>query len=368
MSSPRTAASTSWSRPRGSSSGATAEDVADDTWRRVLDVNLNGTFWCARAAGRAMIDAGHGGRIVLIGSINSRIALGGQAAYCASKGGVAMLGAALAVDWARHGITVNTVGPGVVDTPMSARSLGDADRRGMLMGRTPLGRPADPADRGGRRLPRVPGGELSDGCLRARRWRLAGRLSDGPVRVDRVQTNARSRAHMKDKVLDVHVNLATGERSWESFATGDCYRTESITVTETHVVGWAGLTGDWVPLHVDAEYAATTDFGQRIAHGPLTLALALGLVTRTGIFGMSVLAWLGLDNVRLPRPVLLGDTITTEVVVQRDPADVEARSRAGGPRVRRPQPARRDGDDVHQHADPQDGPRDGGAGRVSEGS
>ena len=100
--------------------GGTAEDVADDTWRRVLDVNLNGTFWCARAAGRAMIDAGHGGRIVLIGSINSRIALGGQAAYCASKGGVAMLGAALAVDWARHGITVNTVGPGVVDTPMSA--------------------------------------------------------------------------------------------------------------------------------------------------------------------------------------------------------------------------------------------------------
>ena len=126
--------------------GGPAEDVADDTWRRVLDVNLNGTFWCARAAGRAMIDAGHGGRIVLIGSINSRIALGGQAAYCASKGGVAMLGAALAVDWARHGITVNTVGPGVVDTPMSARSLGDADRRGMLMGRTPLGRPADPAE------------------------------------------------------------------------------------------------------------------------------------------------------------------------------------------------------------------------------
>ena len=121
---------------------------------------------------------------------------------------------------------------------------------------------------------------------------------------------------MKDKVVAVHANLAaTEERSWESFATGDRFRTESITVTETHVVGWAGLTGDWVPLHVDAEYAATTEFGQRIAHGPLTLALALGLVTRTGIFGMSVLAWLGLDNVRLPLPVLLGDTITTEVVV-----------------------------------------------------
>jgi NAD(P)-dependent dehydrogenase (short-subunit alcohol dehydrogenase family) len=126
--------------------GGAAEDVADDTWRRVIDVNLNGTFWCARAAGRAMIEAGNGGRIVLIGSINSRIALAGQAAYCASKGGVAMLGAALAVDWAGHGITVNTVGPGVVDTPMSARSLGHAERREMLMSRTPLRRPADPGE------------------------------------------------------------------------------------------------------------------------------------------------------------------------------------------------------------------------------
>ena len=125
------------------------------------------------------------------------------------------------------------------------------------------------------------------------------------------------------------------ERSWESFGVGDRYRTRAITVTETHVVNWAGLTGDWVPLHVDAEYAAATAFGERIAHGPLTLALALGLVTRTGIFGDCVLAWLGLDEVRLPLPVRFGDTIHAEVVVQRDPADVEARSRARRARLRR---------------------------------
>ena len=123
--------------------GGAADQLSVDAWRRVLDVNLNGTFWCARAAGKAMIDAGGGGRIVLIGSINSRIALAGQAAYCASKGGVAMLGAALAVDWAEHGITVNTVGPGVVDTPMSADSLADPARAALLMARTPLRRPAD---------------------------------------------------------------------------------------------------------------------------------------------------------------------------------------------------------------------------------
>ena len=155
-----------------------AEDLSDDAWRRVIDVNLSGTFWCARAAGRAMIAGGNGGRIALIGSINSRIALAGQAAYCSSKGGVAMLGAALAVDWAHHGITVNTVGPGVVDTPMSASSLADPDRRAMLMGRTPLRRPAAPGE-----IAAVvafltsPDAELRHRRLHPRRRRLARRVN-----------------------------------------------------------------------------------------------------------------------------------------------------------------------------------------------
>ena len=111
-------------------------------------------------------------------------------------------------------------------------------------------------------------------------------------------------------------NALIEERWWNSFSVGDRYRTESITVSETHVVTWAGLTGDWVPLHVDAEYAASTEFGERIAHGPLTLALALGLATRTGIFGTCVLAWLGLDDMRLPLPVRFGDTIHAELSVR----------------------------------------------------
>ena len=71
-----------------------------------------------------------------------------------------------------------------------------------------------------------------------------------------------------------------------------------------------------MPLHVDAEYAAASEFGERIAHGPLTLALALGLATRSGIFGDCVLAWLGLDDVRLPLPVRFGDTIHADVAVR----------------------------------------------------
>jgi acyl dehydratase len=114
----------------------------------------------------------------------------------------------------------------------------------------------------------------------------------------------------------VPANVVAGERWWDSFSVGDRYHTESITVTESHVVTWAALTGDWVPLHVDAEYAAATEFGERIAHGPLTLALALGLATRTGIFGNCVLAWLGLDAMRLPLPVRFGDTIHAEVFVR----------------------------------------------------
>ncbi len=154
--------------------------------------------------------------------------------------------------------------------------------------------------------------------------------------------------------------MVTGDRWWDSFSVGDRYRTESITVTETHVVTWAGLTGDWVPLHVDAEYAAASEFGERIAHGPLTLALALGLATRSGIFGDCVLAWLGLDDMRLPLPVRFGDTIHADVARTRMPADVEAGPRARRARLHRAQPARGDGDDVRQHVSAQDGRRNDG--------
>jgi NAD(P)-dependent dehydrogenase (short-subunit alcohol dehydrogenase family) len=125
----------------GIEKAAPGHELDDETWLATIAVNLNGVFWCARAAARAML-AGGGGRMVLIGSINSQMAMAGQAAYCASKGGVLMLGRALAVDWGGQGIAVNVVGPGVVDTPMSARSLADPERRSRLMSRTPLGRPA----------------------------------------------------------------------------------------------------------------------------------------------------------------------------------------------------------------------------------
>jgi itaconyl-CoA hydratase len=96
---------------------------------------------------------------------------------------------------------------------------------------------------------------------------------------------------------------------WEDFPVGREIQSRGLTVTETHVVTWSMVAGDWVPLHTDAVAAAASRFGQRIAHGPLTLALALGLIVQTGAFGDAVIAWLGLDEVRAKAPVFFDDTI-----------------------------------------------------------
>jgi NAD(P)-dependent dehydrogenase (short-subunit alcohol dehydrogenase family) len=117
---------------------------ADFDW--IIGVNLKGTWLAARSAVRAMINAHHGGTVVMIGSINSIVGNPGASAYCASKGGVLMLGKTLALDWAPFGVRVNIIGPGVVDTPMSARSLADPEKRAKMMEKTPLGRPAPPAE------------------------------------------------------------------------------------------------------------------------------------------------------------------------------------------------------------------------------
>jgi itaconyl-CoA hydratase len=102
---------------------------------------------------------------------------------------------------------------------------------------------------------------------------------------------------------------------WDDFSLGQKVTTPSITVTETHVVNWAGLTMDFYPLHMDKEFASKTVFKERIAHGPLTFALGVGLMYQTGVAEDSVIAWLGADINRIPAPVKLGDTIHVEAEV-----------------------------------------------------
>ncbi|CAH0156629.1 MULTISPECIES: MaoC/PaaZ C-terminal domain-containing protein [unclassified Microbacterium] len=104
-------------------------------------------------------------------------------------------------------------------------------------------------------------------------------------------------------------------RHWEDLIAGDELHSTGITITDAHLVNWAGLTGDIVQFHINADYAASTPFGERIAHGPLTLSLSLGLVTQLGYFG-NVIAWLGLDEVRASKPVLIGDSIYVRATVR----------------------------------------------------
>jgi acyl dehydratase len=85
------------------------------------------------------------------------------------------------------------------------------------------------------------------------------------------------------------------------------------TITEADVVGFAGLSGDWHPLHTDAVYAAQGRFGARIGHGMLTLAVTSGLMT---LSPEAVEAFYGMDRVRFLRPVMLGDTIRVETTIE----------------------------------------------------
>ena len=105
-------------------------------------------------------------------------------------------------------------------------------------------------------------------------------------------------------------------RHWEDFTTGEVLVTGRRTVEAGDVSRFAGLSGDFNPLHTDEEFAKTTPFGARIAHGILTLAISNGQQNLSGWFEGTALALLGLDRVRFTAPVRFGDTVHTELTVR----------------------------------------------------
>ena len=122
-----------------------AAEVTPEEWHLVVDANLTGAFLCARAAYPALKASGHG-RIVNLASMAGRATstLGGVH-YTTAKAGVLGLTRHLAREWARDGITVNALSPGIVDTPM-VRASTDAARMAQVIASIPLGRLADPAE------------------------------------------------------------------------------------------------------------------------------------------------------------------------------------------------------------------------------
>jgi acyl dehydratase len=97
---------------------------------------------------------------------------------------------------------------------------------------------------------------------------------------------------------------------------GRCFRSPGRTITDTDVVGFAGLTGDYSELHTSDVYAAQSDFGRRVAHGLLGLSYAHGLMwARTGELRDCAIAFLGISEWRFRGPIFLGDTIFVDYTI-----------------------------------------------------
>lgn len=115
-------------------------DVSDAEFRRVVDVNLTGTFTVARIAARRMVADGVGGSIVNITSINGVSPGLNSGAYGSTKAAVALLTRQMALEWGTHGIRVNAVAPGLIDAGMSEPIYADPEARAARSDRVPLGR------------------------------------------------------------------------------------------------------------------------------------------------------------------------------------------------------------------------------------
>jgi len=96
---------------------------------------------------------------------------------------------------------------------------------------------------------------------------------------------------------------------FEDFELGDTMTTRGRTVDVGDITNYAGLTGDHYQLHTDAAFMANNRFGQRIAHGPLTFSLAVGLIGLSGFYGDAIVALIEITGLKATKPVFAGDTL-----------------------------------------------------------
>lgn len=104
-------------------------------------------------------------------------------------------------------------------------------------------------------------------------------------------------------------------RYFEEFEVGQRVGSAGRTVTETDIVAFAGLSGDYNQIHTDAEYSKNTQYGKRVAHGLLGLSIASGLAVQTGILEGTVLFFREINEWRFLKPIFIGDTIHVDLEV-----------------------------------------------------
>jgi 3-hydroxybutyryl-CoA dehydratase len=113
---------------------------------------------------------------------------------------------------------------------------------------------------------------------------------------------------------------------FEEFSVGQHIISTARTVTESDVVAFAGLSGDYNQIHTDAEFSKNTPFGKRVAHGLLGIAIASGLAMRTGVLEGTVLAFREINEWKFSKPIFIGDTVHVELDVK----EIKALPRLGG--------------------------------------
>ena len=99
---------------------------------------------------------------------------------------------------------------------------------------------------------------------------------------------------------------------FEDFPVDAQFTSRGRTITEADIVNFAGLSGDFIELHTNEEFAKASPFGRRIAHGALVFSISTGLMTQMNLINDTVLAFYGIDRLRFARPVFIGDTVHVE--------------------------------------------------------
>ncbi len=123
-----------------------AENFSPDSWRRVINTNLNGTFFMSQRVGKEMIRIGNGGKIICLASQAGIVAIDKHAAYSASKSGVISVVKSLAYEWGKYGIQVNAISPTATETPMIKGYWDEGEVHENAISNTPAGRYCKPAE------------------------------------------------------------------------------------------------------------------------------------------------------------------------------------------------------------------------------